>query len=50
MKQVSKLGSSAFYLLHAGFLDPEDGGGIFLQNVAWFLTDFTTLYPRRYNS
>jgi hypothetical protein len=36
--------SSAFYLLHSGFLlrlffDPEDGGDVFLQNVGQLLTD-----------
>jgi hypothetical protein len=41
-------------LLHAGFLldlffDLEYGG-MFLRNVARFLTDFAALYPRRQNS
>jgi hypothetical protein len=39
-------------LLHAGFflglfLDPEDGGEVFLQNVGCLTTDHTALYPRR---
>jgi hypothetical protein len=39
---------------HAGFLlglffRPEDGGDIFLRNVGLILTDYTALYPRRYN-
>jgi hypothetical protein len=39
---------------HAGFLlclffDPEDGGDMFLRNAGWLSTDYTALYPRRYN-
>jgi hypothetical protein len=32
------------------FFDPEDGGDIFLRNVGWHSTDYTTLYPRRWYS
>jgi hypothetical protein len=40
------------YLLYAGFLSglffsPEYGGYMFLRNVGWLSTDYTTLYPRR---
>jgi hypothetical protein len=40
---------------HAGFLiglffDPGDGGDMFLRNIGWLSTDYTTLYPRRYIS
>jgi hypothetical protein len=28
------------------FYDPEDRG-MFLRNVGWFSTDYTSLYPRR---
>jgi hypothetical protein len=46
---------SACHLLHAGFLngivfDPEDGGNMFLRNVSWLWTDYTTLYARGQNS
>jgi hypothetical protein len=42
-------------LFHTGlllglFFDPEDGGDIFLRNVVWLSTDYTTLYPRRQSS
>jgi hypothetical protein len=30
--------------------DPEDGGDMFLRNVAGILTDYTPLHPRRQNS
>jgi hypothetical protein len=33
---------------HAFNLD--DGGHIFLYNNGWLSTDYTGLYPRRYNS
>jgi hypothetical protein len=29
------------------FFGPENGGDMFLRNVGWLLTDYTTLYPRR---
>jgi hypothetical protein len=32
------------------FLDPEDGVDMYLRNVGWRLTDYTALYPRKYNS
>jgi hypothetical protein len=31
-------------------LDSEDGGNVFLRNGCWFLTDYTALYPRKYNT
>jgi hypothetical protein len=42
----------ACHMLHACFLlglffDPKDGYDMFLRNVAWLSTDYTTLYPRR---
>jgi hypothetical protein len=45
---------SACYLSNTGFFsglffDPEDGGEIFLRNVSWISTDYTTLYPGRKN-
>jgi hypothetical protein len=44
--------NSAWYALRTGFLlvlfiDPEDGGGMFLVKVRWFSTDYTTIYPRK---
>jgi hypothetical protein len=46
---------TAYYMLHSGFFvsvffDPEDGSDIFLRNVGWLSTDYTTSYARRYNS
>jgi hypothetical protein len=38
----------ACYLPHASFLlffDPENGGDVFLRNVAWLSTDYMFLYP-----
>jgi hypothetical protein len=39
---------------HAGILldlfDPEDRDDMFLRNVGWLSTDYTSLYPRRYYS
>jgi hypothetical protein len=32
------------------FLDPEDGGYMFLRNVDLLSTDYTALYHRKYNS
>jgi hypothetical protein len=29
------------------FLDPEDGGDMFLRNVGWLSTDYKALYLRR---
>jgi hypothetical protein len=29
------------------FLNPEDGGDMFLRNVSRLSTDYTALYPRR---
>jgi hypothetical protein len=31
------------------FFNPEDGGYLFLRNVGWLSTDYTALYPRRWN-
>jgi hypothetical protein len=31
-------------------LDPEHGGDMFLRNVGWLWTDYTTLCLKRYNS
>jgi hypothetical protein len=30
-----------------GLFDPENGGDMYLRNVGWLSTDYTTLYPRR---
>jgi hypothetical protein len=43
---------STRYLFHAGFplvlfLDPEEGGEMFLRNVGWLSMHYTTLYHRR---
>jgi hypothetical protein len=43
---------SACFLLHGGFFlgllfNPEDGGSMFLKNVALFAADYMSLYPRR---
>jgi hypothetical protein len=52
-KSVGKqVASRAF---HAGFLlglffDPEDGDGMFLQNVSSLSMDYMALYPRGLNS
>jgi hypothetical protein len=48
-------GTSHATCFYSGFLlmlffDPEDGGDIFLLNVGWLSTDYTVLYPTRYNS
>jgi hypothetical protein len=32
------------------FLDPEDGGDMFLRNVCWHSMDYMALYPRRWYS
>jgi hypothetical protein len=32
------------------FLNPEEGGGMFLRNVGHLSTGYTTLYLRRQNS
>jgi hypothetical protein len=32
------------------FLDPEDGGHMFLRNVGFLSTNYTALSPRRWNS
>jgi hypothetical protein len=32
------------------FVDPEDGGNMFLRNVSWLPADYTALHPRRYGS
>jgi hypothetical protein len=45
---------ASIFKLFASFLldflfDPEDGGGIFLLNVAWLSPDYMTPYTRRYN-
>jgi hypothetical protein len=44
--------SSACHLLTCRkiFLDPEDGADIFLRNVGWISTDYTTSHPRRWYS
>jgi hypothetical protein len=44
-----------WYLFRAGillvlFFNPEVGGDMFLRNVGWLSTDYTALYPKRYNS
>jgi hypothetical protein len=41
--------SSAFTLVSCWthYFDPEDGGNMFLRNVGWHSTDYTTLYPRK---
>jgi hypothetical protein len=31
------------------FFEPEDVADMFLQNIGWFSTDYTALYPRRHN-
>jgi hypothetical protein len=38
--------SLVFHLL----FNHEDGGDMFLRNVGWLSKDYTTLYPKRYNS
>jgi hypothetical protein len=29
------------------FLDPEDGGDMFIRNICWLSTDYTAIYSRR---
>jgi hypothetical protein len=36
--------------LHGLFLDPDDGGDTFLQNVSWLSMDYMALYIRSWNS
>jgi hypothetical protein len=56
--EISLLGRNTVYLsvrfqadvLLRLFFDPENGGDMFPQNVGWFLTAHTALYPRRQNS
>jgi hypothetical protein len=36
------------YLLSL-FFDHENGGDMFLRNIGWLSTDYTALYPRRYD-
>jgi hypothetical protein len=38
------------YVLLSIFFNPEDGIDMFLRNVNWLSTDYTTLYPRRQNT
>jgi hypothetical protein len=52
---ILRVQSFACCLLQSGFLlgfflDPEDGGDIFLQNVGWLSTDYTALCPGVQNS
>jgi hypothetical protein len=47
--------TSACQLLYTGFLldlffDPEGGSDMFLWNINRLSTDYTALYPRKYNS
>jgi hypothetical protein len=42
--------SSAIYVIHVGFLlvlffETADVGDMFLRNVGWLSTDYTSLYP-----
>jgi hypothetical protein len=46
---------SVYCLFHTGFLlglllTPEDGVGMFLQNVSWLSRGYIEIYPRRLNS
>jgi hypothetical protein len=36
-------------LLLGSFFYLEDGGDMFLRNVGWYSTDYTTSYPRKHN-
>jgi hypothetical protein len=51
MFSVTSQPNLACYLLHVGiliglFIDPEDGGDIFLRNVGRFSTNYTALYRK----
>jgi hypothetical protein len=46
MKQAA---SSAVFLLCSIFF-PEEVDGLFFRNILDFSSDYTALYPRRYNS
>jgi hypothetical protein len=45
LKQVASSFHAGFLL--GLFLDPEDGGDMFLRNVGWLSSDYTALCPRR---
>jgi hypothetical protein len=47
VKAGGKESSHAASLLFL-FFDPEDGGDMFLRNVGGLSTDYTALYPGRY--
>jgi hypothetical protein len=51
-RRISRARNELTDCFHAGFLlgllfDREDGCDIFLRNVGWLSTDYTTSYPRR---
>jgi hypothetical protein len=33
--------------LLGSFIDPEDGGDMFLRNIGWLSTNYTALHPQR---
>jgi hypothetical protein len=54
-KSIENHPTSACCKLHPGFLpgiyfDPEDGNNISFRNICCISTEYTALYPRRYNS
>jgi hypothetical protein len=55
LKNKPSVKQAATFCLHTGlllglFINPEDGGDMFLQKVGWLSTDYIALYPRRQDS
>jgi hypothetical protein len=44
-KEETSMKQVADFLL-ALFFDPEDGGDMFLRNISWLITRYTTLHPK----
>jgi hypothetical protein len=45
LKQETSMKTAKKESLHGLHFNPENDGGMFLQNVGWRLTDYTALHP-----